>query len=513
MNKSMNISEQKKNPLSVNCIKIILLSLVLILNSASCNTQDKRLSKQDVLKMNNDPGILFIDAVNSNSNEEKLEIIRTIFSKETLKDPGEERLLNLFSELKKSLGETEYHSSETTETPLGDGNTRSILHIFAPIEGSNKWNDIQLLLDPNEKGKILKLVFIAEVTEPVYLPNGSIEQEQTLEWLERYFSKLQNVNSFYGSMIISKGNKVLFEKYAGYSDPDKDQNFNTNTHVNMASGSKMFTAIAIAQMVKSGKLKYNEKIAGFFPDFEDKQKLNKVTIHHLLTHTSGIAEYWTDYNRDRISGFTTPSEYLPLIYKEGFLFEPEAEFGYSNSNYILLGLIIEKVSGISFYDYVKKHILIPAGMNSTDYYTHSSEEYSLALPLERNADGWRVIDRVKNNSRGTSAGGCYTIISDMVKFSEALRNNIVISKEFLEEMTNDKVFGLKDAIGYGYGFEISKYGKNGVSYGHGGISRGVNFEYRYFPEFDITLVICCNQDNGAFDDLKKNTVKLITGDR
>ena len=100
----MNISEQKKNPLSVNCIKIILLSLVLILNSASCNTQDKRLSKQDVLKMNNDPGILFIDAVNSNSNEEKLEIIRTIFSKETLKDPGEERLLNLFSELKKSLG-------------------------------------------------------------------------------------------------------------------------------------------------------------------------------------------------------------------------------------------------------------------------------------------------------------------------------------------------------------------------------------------------------------------------
>lgn len=509
----LNLSMKKNNSVLNARLKLIIILFSIAFNILSCKSQNKSISEQDVLRNNGDPGQLFIDAVRSESKDEKLTIINNIFSSESLKDPGEERLLSMFSELKKSLGETEYHSKEITETQLGDGTSRSIMHIFTSVKGSNKWNDIQLLLDPKEKGKILKLVFIAEVTEPVYLPNGSIEQDVTLDWLKKYFLKLHDDNSFFGSIIISKGDKILFEKFAGFSDPVKKLNFDANTLVNMASGGKMFTAISIAQLVSSGKLKYTDKIADFFSGFEDKQKLNKVTVHHLLTHTSGIAEYWTESNKDIVAHFTTPAEYLPLIYKEGFLFEPDAEFGYSNSNYILLGLIVEKVSGISFYDYVQKNIFIPAGMNSTNYFTHGSEEYPMAIPLERNPDGWKEVNRVKNNSRGTSAGGCYTTVTDMLKFSAVLKNNILVPNDFLREMTKDKVFGLKDAVGYGYGFEINTYGKNGVSYGHGGISRGVNFEYRYFPEFDITLVICCNQDNGAFDDLKKNTIKLITGER
>lgn len=498
---------------SLTHLKALIILLVLIFRLFDCQTQNKLIGRQDVLRMHSDPGQLFIDAVRSESKENRLSIIRDIFSSESLKDPGEERLLSLFEGLKKTLGETEYHSSEITETQLGDGTTRSIMHIFTAGKGSKLWNDIQLLLDPKEKGKILKLVFIAEVTEPVYLPNGAIEQQQTIEWLNNYFAKLQNDNSFYGSIIITKGDKILLEKYAGYSNPAKNYNFDANTPVNMASGGKMFTAVAIAQLVEKGLLKFSDKIAGFFPGFEDKEKLNKITVYHLLTHTSGIAEYWTESNNNIISNFSSPSEYLPLIYREGFLFEPESEFGYSNSNYILLGLIIEKITGLTFYEYVKKNILTPAGMNSTDYYFHGAYELPLAIPLEKSTDGWKEIYTTKSNSRGTSAGGCYTTLYDMIKFSSALKNNVLVSHKEIDNMTRDKVYGLKDAIGYGYGFEISKYGKNGISYGHGGISRGVNFEYRYFPEFDITLVISCNQDNGAFDDLKKNSVKLITGDR
>lgn len=494
-------------------LKNLIIVIALLLNILSCESQNKFLSRQDVLRMNNDPGQLFIDAIRSDSKEERLSIIRNIFSSETLKDPGEERLISLFESLKKTLGETEYHSSEISETQLGDGTKRSIMHIFTAVKGSKKWTDIQLQLDPIENGKILKLVFIAEVTEPVYLPNGSIDQQQTIDWLNNYFLKLQNDNSFYGSIKISKGDKILFEKYAGYSNPSKNLNFNANTLVNMASGSKMFTAIAVAQLVNNGKLKYSNKIAPYFPDFEDKAKLNKVTVHHLLTHTSGIAEYWTDNNREIISGFSSPAEYLPLIYKEGFLFEPETEFGYSNSNYILLGIIIEKLTGISYYDYVQKNILVPAGMKSTSYYYHNSEDFPLAVPLERSSDGWKEILRNNKSSRGTSAGGAYTTTADMNRFTNALINNILIPKSELEILTKNKVFGLKDAVGYGYGFEINKYGINGISYGHGGMSNGVNFEYRYFPEYDITLIITCNQNNGAFDDLKKNSIKLITGDR
>ncbi len=498
---------------SITPLKTLIIMIVLIFSLFNCESQNKLISRQDVLRMHNDPGQLFIEAVRSESKEDRLSIIRDIFSSESLKDPGEERLLSLFEGLKKTLGETEYHSSEITETQLGDGTIRSIMHIFTAAKGSKMWNDIQLQLDPKEKGKILKLVFIAEVTEPVYLPNGSIEQQQTIEWLNNYFAKLQNDNAFYGSIIITKGDKILLEKYAGYSNPVKNYNLDANTLINMASGGKMFTAIAIAQLVEKGLLKYSDEISGFFPGFEDKEKLNKITVHHLLTHTSGIAEYWTESNRNIISNLSSPSEYLPLIYKEGFLFEPESKFGYSNSNYILLGLIIEEITGLTFYEYVKNYILSPAGMNSTDYYFHGTDERPLAIPLEKSTDGWKEIYTTKSNSRGTSAGGCYTTLYDMIKFSSALKNNVLVSHKELDNMTRDKVYGLKDAIGYGYGFEISKYGKNGLSFGHGGISRGVNFEYRYFPEFDITLVISCNQDNGAFDDLKKNTIKLITGER
>jgi CubicO group peptidase (beta-lactamase class C family) len=114
--------------------------------------------------------------------------------------------------------------------------------------------------------------------------------------------------------------------------------------------------------------------------------------------------------------------------------------------------------------------------------------------------------------RGSSAGGAYTRAVDMLKFSNSLRNYSLVSGATLKNMTTAKNSGLDAGEEYGYGFIIQKTGQE-TTYGHGGTSQGVNFEFRYFPGQKITLVVFSNQNNGAYDDLKRNTIKLISGAR
>ncbi len=495
---------------SLRKLDIFLVLLIILLNTLNCRSQNENQTMLPEKTNSDDIGKIFMDAVNSSSKDEQKELMIKIFSDAALINPGEEKLLLLLDAVKKNVGQADYHSSEITELTMGDGNSRRVMHLYIKSKGSKNYKDLQMILDPDGSGRIFNLAFIAEVTEPVYLPNGSIEQSQTLDWLRDYVDRLQKENSFYGSINIATGNKIILEKYAGYSNPETGTLFDSNTVFNMASGGKMFTAIAVAQLVEKGNIKYSDKIETYFPDFADKEKLSRVTIHQLLNHSSGIAEYWTVKNTDLINEYTKAEDYLPLIYEAGFSYDPESEFAYSNSNFILLGLLVEKLSGMSFYDYVKQNILIPAGMESTEYYSYGEEGIQMAIALERKDDVWK---ETRHGTKGSSAGGCYTTTGDMLKFSNALRENKLISSGTMNEMIKDKTTGLKDATGYGYGFELYKYGRNGISYGHGGMTGGVNFEFRYFPEFDITLVISCNQNNGAFDDLKKNAVKLITGDR
>lgn len=458
-------------------------------------------------------GELFIQAINSASEAEQSEICAKIFYDFTNTDK-KTKFLDFVKKLHENYSPMEFHSAEISEMTMNDGTISRHLHIFAKKKDEDKWKDFQMKLSPEQPYYFLGIAFIAEVTEPVFLPNGDIEQKNTLDWLTKYIEKLNINNSLSGSILIAKGDNIIFEKYFGYADDKKEKPVNENTLFNMASGGKMFTALAIAKLVEEKLIRYEDKIEKYFPDFEDKEKLKKVTIHHLLNHSSGIAEYWTEETRDEVFQTTKTSDMLPLIYKVGFQFEPGSEFGYSNSNFILLGLIVEKVMNDTFYNYVKNNILLPSEMINTDYYFYGYDKAPLAMALIRNGNDWKENDHgIRSiSSRGTSAGGCYSNLKNILKFSLALKSHKLISEESFKNMISDKTKGLKDATGYGYGFILNKY-PGTTSYGHGGIAPGVNFDFEYFPESDITFIIFSNQDNGAFDDLRKNSIKLITGER
>jgi CubicO group peptidase (beta-lactamase class C family) len=271
----------------------------------------------------------------------------------------------------------------------------------------------------------------------------------------------------------------------------------------------MFTALAISQLVAAEKLTYQDSLIKSFPDFPRREFAEMATIHHLLSHTSGIGEFWTDEYEKHRHEIKTLQDYLPWIYQAGINFEPGKEFHYSNSNFLLAGLIIEQASGTDYYDYVRQNIYQPLGMTASDSYFRDDGKAGLAAPLKREGQGWVVANQ---GLRGSSAGGGYSTTRDMLKFVRGLVAGKILSKESLNTLLTSKTRGLSEAFDYGYGFTLSNVG-NVPAYGHGGITSGVNFELRYFPQLDITLVLFCNQDNGAYDDLRKNIIKLITAAR
>lgn len=455
-----------------------------------------------------DIGKYLVEVINADSESRRNELVPELFSQSVISEKGTDNLVRFIKKLHDSYAPMEYHHSEINRSDKPEGAVY-VIHVYARKKGALMWTDFQAYVESPPVQKIKQFAFIAEVAEPVNLPNGSIEQEGTIAWLNKYIEKLKRENDLAGSILIVKGDQLLVENYFGFADVERNIPVTKNTLFNMASGGKMFTALSIAKLVEAGKLKYDDKVTQYLGGFPDKPRGDKLRVHHLLSHTSGVAEYWSGQNDKAVYGAKNIDDHLRLVYQSGFDFESGAEYRYCNSNYILLGAIIEKVTGMKFHDYVEESVIRPAGMTATGYFDHKSA--NAATPLARGDSGDAWIEAV-HGIRGSSAGGSYSNVQDILKFSYALKNNLLVSGETFENMISVKNKGLQSTEDYGYGFILMKTAQE-RTYGHGGTAGGVNFEFRYFPGQDVTLVLFSNQNNGAYDDLKKNSIKLISGDR
>lgn len=454
-----------------------------------------------------DYGRLLVEAINTASSSERTDLIKKSFSDQALETPGVEALEGIVKRWHEEYSPLAYHHSETNEFKKSTGSVY-VMHVYARKVDDTMYKDFQIYLDPNSPHKLEKIAFIAEVAEPVNLPNGSIDQPATLDWLTTYAEKLKTENDLFGSYQIIQGNRVLFDKQFGFENLEQQVPITKQTRFNMASGGKMFTAVAIAQLVEGRKLSFDDPITHYLKGFPDKAKANQVKIRHLLAHTSGVAEYWNGQTDAAVLSATTIDQHLRLVYAAGFEEEAGKAYRYCNSNFILLGAILEKVTGQSYYDYVAKNIFERAGMQHSGYYNHGSQQVAIAYARD-GATGWK---EGRHGKKGSSAGGAYATVEDVLKFSKALLNNTLIRRETLTTLTTVQNDGLDADEDYGFGFMISRLGGE-PAYGHGGTSDGVNFEYRYFTRQDVTLILFCNQNNGAYDDLKKNMIKLISGHR
>jgi CubicO group peptidase (beta-lactamase class C family) len=338
---------------------------------------------------------------------------------------------------------------------------------------------------------------------PASATKRAIDDADLAKQLGAYLEQAAASDAFSGAVLIAKNGQPVFKQAYGMADKSNKTLNTTDMKFDLGSMNKMFTAVAIAQLAERGKLSFTDTVSKLLPGYPNKALAEKVTVHHLLTHTSGMGSYFNEKFIANLNNMKTVSDYLPLFANEPLGFEPGTKWQYSNSGFVVLGLIIEELSGQTYYDYVREHIFKPAGMINTDSYEKDKSTANLAIGYTKMGDNGRPDPSAPRRAntpmrplKGSPAGGGYSTIDDLLKFSLALNGNKLLSQKYTAIVTGGKVEigapGRK--YGYGFGEEISG-GRRIVGHNGGGPGVGANFDI--FPELGYTAVILGNYDSPA----------------
>jgi len=304
--------------------------------------------------------------------------------------------------------------------------------------------------------------------------------------LDSIMQAYTNQNMFSGNILVYEKGKKVFSKSYGYADWEKKTPNTEQTPFCLASVSKQFTAMSIVILVEQGKLKFDDKLTKFIPDYPNG---DKITIHQLLTHTSGIHNFTNDKEYDNIkTKEMTLKETIEMFKNKPLDFEPGSKFSYSNSGYILLSYIIENASKKSLSNFLKKEIFDKLGMKNSGYYPKTNQ-----IPKNA-AQGYILNDQDQYEkalfvprSIPSGAGGLYSTTEDLLKWHEALNTEKLVKKEMLTKIFTPE----KD--NYAYGWVVRKQPVS-VQMHTGGIEGFATVIVR-LPEENSCLVVLRNCDN------------------
>jgi D-alanyl-D-alanine carboxypeptidase len=313
--------------------------------------------------------------------------------------------------------------------------------------------------------------------------------------LSAHVEKLARMDEFSGAVLVARNGEVLLRQAWGRADRRTGTPNTPDTKFRIGSMNKMFTAVATLQLVDAGKLALDDPIGKHLAEYPNQEVASKVTVRHLLTHTGGTDDIFGpefDVNRLKLRDH---GDYVRLYGSRGLQHEPGDRHEYSNYGFVLLGALIEAVSGESYYDYVRANVFRPAGMTSTGSLPENVDVPNRAVGYTRSFPGAAWDPNTDTLPwRGTAAGGGYSTVGDLVRFARALESGRLISRATLVEATRPR------ELQYGYGFVAQGEGTL-RSYGHGGGAPGMNGELRIFPELGYVVVSLSNLDPPAASEL------------
>ncbi|MFK7809269.1 MAG: serine hydrolase [Saprospiraceae bacterium] len=335
--------------------------------------------------------------------------------------------------------------------------------------------------------------------------NAQTEAEQ----IDQLLSQYTKYEQFNGSALVAKNGKVIFKKGYGMANMEWDIPNETDTKHRIASITKQFTCMRIMQLVQEGKLDLKTPISTYLSDYP-KETADKINLHHLMTHTSGIPNYtsfpgfFENISRDP----STPTDFLKTFSDSTLNFTPGEKFAYSNSGYFLLGVIIEEVTGKSYEQNLQEHIFEPLGMNNSGFDSH-------AKLLKKRATGYSYDGVGYSNSPYLdmtvpyAAGSLYSTVEDLYLWDQGLYNHKILSPKY-SEMMFSKYIPEWSGAHYGYGWIIGSVpvgtSEDTVSMiRHSGGINGFNTLITRMPE-DKNLVVLLNNTGGA--DLEGITANI-----
>jgi CubicO group peptidase (beta-lactamase class C family) len=308
--------------------------------------------------------------------------------------------------------------------------------------------------------------------------------------------------AFSGVVLVAREGRPVVHAARGAANREQGIANTLDTRFQLGSGDKLFTRLAIGQLLAAGRLSLHDTVGRFLPDYPDETIRRRATVDHLLRHSSGLGAYWNDaFQRER-ERLRTLQDVVALFAHEPPAFQPGARMQYSNSGYILLGRIVEVLSGESYYDYVRRHLLEPGGMRSTAYLTldewrERAIGYTALASWEAMAAGGGsaapqttfLPNRWALPYRGNSAGGGYATAEDLLRLDTALRAGRLVPPEVLPRLFSRP----PDAAGR-------------LMLANGG-GPGANFEFHRVG--DYTIIVLANQDPPAGSRMFQTIARLL----
>lgn len=324
----------------------------------------------------------------------------------------------------------------------------------------------------------------------LFFPIFAFGQKNYSELAEKFMQTQVSLNDFSGSVLIMKNGQPILEKSYGLADREWNTSNTIETKYRIGSITKQFTAASILLLEEKGKLSVNDKLSKYFPKFP---KGDSITLHLLLCHRSGIGDYAEDSRLDTLDKFKYPTKFMiSYIEKLPFDFAPNTNYNYSNSNYYLLGCIIEKVSGLSFADFVKQNILLPLNMKNTSVETREEILNNRAKGYQRTQNGF-INEEYYAIELLYSAGGMCSTIEDLYKWDVAMKSGLLLSKESMKKMFTPYTI---NNTHYGYGAVIDTF-QNHQRIWHSGGGWAFNSNISRYPYDNICVVVLSNNQSNS----------------
>lgn len=345
------------------------------------------------------------------------------------------------------------------------------------------------------------LAVLQATTEPPS-PDQSSEPQPSADLPEQLDQIFSGNSAFTGSVLIASGGETLLHKSYGMANTEKDVKNTTDTKFLIGSVTKQFTAMAVMQLYEKEQLDIHDKLSSYIPDF---LRGGDITLWNLLTQTSGITDYMNDepiliskiaYND------LSERHIISLIQTKPLKFEPGSKYSYSNTNYLILGYIVEEISGLSYSDYLAQNILEPLGMKNTGVFDIGHPPENVATGYTRygapvcyyTADGGIDADKAGSVMGSYGAGCLYSTVGDLYLWDQALSTEKLVSKTYINMMLNPSVPvpSADPECFYGFGWVIENDPDVGTVCRHTGILSGFRAYNGIFADKGITVIILYN---------------------
>lgn len=322
--------------------------------------------------------------------------------------------------------------------------------------------------------------------------------------IDEFMKRLHRNRGFNGNVLVAKKGKIIYQNAIGWADYLHRDSLKIDSKFELASVSKPITSTAVLLLVEQGKLRLDQDVREFFPNFP----YEGITVKLLLTHRSGMMNYvyfvdglWKKQKKDERKGITN-MDVMNLIAenKPARYSAPDVKFHYNNSNYMVLAAIIEKVTGKSYADFLQENIFKPIGMKNTAVYSKAVYDKIPVDVVGHDRGSWRysVVQNFLDGPVGDK--GVYSTVQDLFLFDRALRDGRLLKKETLDSAYTPHNKMERGHFNYGYGWRLFIDGDHKVAY-HTGWWHGFRHIYLRDLNKDITIVLLTNLSNGSLHQL------------